>query len=89
MATFGCPPVSSICSIGIVVSYVQTVQTDSALTTSFGRHDFIGVITDDSVPCSPKNPQSHGSDRPRAMPASGRCRLPRGRELIFSFGQLA
>jgi hypothetical protein len=49
MATFGCPPVNSICSTGIDGSYVQTVQTDSALTTSFGRHDFIGVITDDSV----------------------------------------
>lgn len=49
MATFGCPPVSSICSTGIGGSYVRTVQTDSALTTSFGRHDFLGVIIDDSV----------------------------------------
>jgi hypothetical protein len=38
-----------MCPTQIDARGVQTVQTDSALTTWFGRPDFRGVITDDSV----------------------------------------
>ena len=38
-----------MCPTQIDARGVQTVQTDSALTTWFGRPDFLGVITDDSI----------------------------------------
>ncbi len=40
------PPLNPMCSTEIDARGVQTVQTDSALTTWFGRYDYLGGKTD-------------------------------------------